>query len=163
MARAYTVPLLKNGPKQNISRLCAWVEANLEKNLVLIGSSLGGYYAAYLAEKYDLPAVLINPAVRPFDLLESYIGSHKNYHTDDVHQVTNEHMDELRALFVAEPLHVDKLMILLQTGDETLDYRLALEKYNGSLCIVRIGGDHSYANYACDLPQIFDFLLSRIA
>jgi predicted esterase YcpF (UPF0227 family) len=106
---------------------------------------------------------LINPAVRPFELLESYIGSHKNYHTDDVHEVTKQHMHELQELFVDEPLHLDKLMVLVQSGDETLDYRLALEKYNNALCIVRIGGDHSYANYVSDLPQIFDFLLSRIA
>ena len=159
----YTLPLLRHGPSENIKQLSDWVESNRNKDLVLIGSSLGGYYAAYLAEKYNLPAALINPAVRPFDLLESYIGSHKNYHTDDVHEVTKEHMLELRELYVTEPAHLDKLMILLQTGDETLDYRLALEKYRRSLCIVRIGGDHSYANYVSDLPQIFDFLLSRIA
>lgn len=157
------MPLMRKGPGENMRELCAWVEANLDKDLVLIGSSLGGYYGAYLSEKYDLPAALINPAVRPFDLLESYIGSHKNYHTDDIHEVAPEHMDELRDLYVEEPTHIDKLMILVQTGDETLDYSLALEKYSRSLCIVRMGGDHSYANYVSDLPQIFDFLLSRIA
>ena len=163
MTGSYTLPMLRHGPRENIEGLCSWIEGNSQKDLVLIGSSLGGYYAAYLSEKYGLPAALINPAVRPFDLLESHIGSHKNYHTDELHEVTLAHMDELRALYVSDPAHADNLMILLQTGDETLDYRLALEKYNRSLCIVRIGGDHSYANYVSDLPQIFDFLLSRIA
>ncbi len=163
MTGSYTLPFMRGGPRQSINELCTWVEANSDKDLIIIGSSLGGYYAAYLSEKYALPAALINPAVRPFDLLESRIGSHKNYHTEESHEVTEDHMDELRELFVDEPQHIDKLMILVQTGDETLDYRLALEKYNRSLCIARIGGDHSYANYACDLPQIFDFLLSRIA
>jgi hypothetical protein len=163
MQGGYTLPMLRSGPRDNIKDLCSWVDANLDKDLVLIGSSLGGYYAAYLSERYNLPAALINPAVRPFDLLEGYIGSHKNYHTEDIHEVTKQHMTELRALYVNAPLHLDKLMILVQTGDETLDYRLALEKYNSALCVVRIGGDHSYANYVSDLPQIFDFLLSRIA
>ncbi len=160
---AYTLPFLRSSPTENIRQLCTWIEENTAIDVMLIGSSLGGYYAAYLSEKYNLPAVLINPAVRPFELLQEYVGVHKNYHSDDLYEVKPEHIVQLQDLYIETPQHADKLMILVQTGDETLDYKLALEKYNQSLCIVRLGGDHSYANYVSDLPQIFDFLLSRIS
>ena len=61
---------------------------------MLIGSSLGGFYATFLSEEYDLPAVLINPAVRPFDSRESLLGEHRNYYSDTIHSVTEDHLDE---------------------------------------------------------------------
>ncbi len=127
-----------------------------------MGSSLGGYYATFLAEEYGFPAVLINPAVRPFEFWRTHIGEHKNYYSDDVHIVTEEHIQELKDLEVINLTTPDNFMVLVQTGDETLDYRQAVEKFNSSHCIVRENGNHSYENFASELPAIFDFLLSRI-
>lgn len=159
---AYTFPTMSNGPAQTIAELCEIVEQLDGKHLMLMGSSLGGYYATYLAEKYGLPAVLINPAVKPYELWESHIGEHRNYYSDEVHTVTREHIGELLKIDV-EPLSVpENFWVLVQTGDETLDYRQALEKFSPDHCLVRQGGNHSFENYEAELPQIFEFLLSRI-
>ena len=71
-----------------MAELMALVDTLPVGRLGLIGSSLGGFYATYLAEKFNLPAVLINPAVGPFDRLESYLGDHQNYYTNHIHSVT---------------------------------------------------------------------------
>lgn len=159
---SYTVPEMPEGPEQTINSLCAWIDSNSDKDIVLMGSSLGGFYASYLAEKYALPAAIINPAVRPFELWRSHLGVHKNFYTDTLHEVTEIHVEELRKLYVKELSHPENYLVLVQTGDETLDYRQAVDKYRKSKCIVREGGNHSFENYIAELPAIFDFLLSRI-
>ncbi len=155
------VPYLSGSPAQSMAQLEELI-AGREDQLVLLGSSLGGYYATWLSEKHDAPAVLINPAVRPFELWQEHLGEHKNYYTDDVHVVTPEHIEEIRSLHCAELSRPGNFMVLLQTGDETLDYRLAAEKFAQSNLVIRQGGNHSYVNYEAELPAIFDFLLSRI-
>lgn len=128
-----------------------------------MGSSLGGYYATYLSEEYGIPAVLINPAVRPFEHWEDHIGEHKYYYSDEIHVVTENHIEELKQLEKSPLKMPDNFMVLVQTGDETLDYRHAIEKFSASRCIVRENGNHSYENYSVELPAIFEFLLSRIS
>jgi len=155
-------PSLGSGPAETIAQLQSIVEAHGREKLVLMGSSLGGFYATYLSEFYQAPAVLINPAVRPFEHWEKHIGEHKNYYSDEVHVVTKSHINELRNLFVNELTNPDNIMALVQTGDETLDYRLAVEKFEKAHCLVREGGNHSYEDYESELPMIFEFLLSRI-
>ena len=76
---------MKNGPAQTIRELRAVIDARDDFEIKLIGSSLGGFYATFLSEEYDLPAVLINPAVRPFRFLETIIGEHRNYYSDTIH------------------------------------------------------------------------------
>lgn len=156
------IPQMRHGPSQTMVELRVIIEAQNFATLVLIGSSLGGYYATYLAEEYGLPAALINPAVRPFELWQQHLGQHRNYHTDEIHTVTKKHIEELRELDRSELQYPKNIMLLLQTGDEVLDYTQALEKFNSSLSIVRENGNHSYENYADDLPAIFDFLLGRL-
>ena len=129
---------------------------------MLMGSSLGGYYATCLAEEYDLPAVLINPAVRPFEFWQTHVGEHRNYHTDEIHRVTEDHIDELRQLDKSPLSRPENFRVYLQTGDETLDYRQAVSKFGEAHCIVRENGNHSFENYVSELPAMFDFLLSRI-
>lgn len=163
MADSISVPQMQFGPADTIKQLSQIVEAQHENSVVLIGSSLGGYYATYLANQYDLPAALVNPAVRPFELWQDHLGEHKNYYSDEIHVVTKTHIEELRQLDTPQLANPQDLLVLLQTGDETLDYRRALEKYGPSRCIVRENGNHSYENYSFELPAIFDFLISRIS
>lgn len=159
---AYTFPMMRNGPAQTIDELCQLIEGKDTDDIVLMGSSLGGFYATYLSQKYGLPAVLINPAVRPFELWEKHIGEHRNYYTDEVHTVSREHIDELQQIDVKTLEQPENFLVLVQTGDETLDYTQAVEKFTATNCIVREGGNHSYENYLAELPLIFEFLLSRI-
>ena len=156
------VPRLSGGPAEIIAMINSLLEAQDKGKLMFIGSSLGGFYATYLAEIYQAPAVLINPAVRPFEHWEKYVGEHKSHYSDDFHVVTKSHIDELRNLFIKELTKPDNIMALIQSGDETLDYRLAVEKFKKAHCIVRENGNHNYENYMAELPMIFEFLLSRI-
>ncbi|MFK7864689.1 MAG: YqiA/YcfP family alpha/beta fold hydrolase [Pseudohongiellaceae bacterium] len=162
LSDAYTFPMMSGGPAETIAELCVLIDQLQDKNIVLMGSSLGGYYATYLAERFGLPAVLINPAVKPYELWEKHIGEHKNYYTDAIHTVTHEHIDELLEIDVESPSRLDDFLVLVQTGDETLDYRQAVEKFSPSRCWVREGGNHSFENYQAELPQILEYLLSRI-
>jgi predicted esterase YcpF (UPF0227 family) len=130
---------------------------------MLIGSSLGGYYATYLANHYGLRAALINPAVRPYLLLRDYLGEQRNYHTGAVHEVTEAQMQELLDIEVKELAAPENFLVMLQTGDETLDYREAATKYAESRLKIHEGGDHSYQGFDDELPQLFAFLLSRTA
>ena len=155
------IPYMSGSPAETIAQLETLI-AGADGSLCLLGSSLGGYYATWLAEKYDAPAVLINPAVRPFELWQDHIGEHRNYYSEDVHVVTEDHIAEIRQLHCEELKHPENFMVLLQTGDETLDYRLAAEKFAASELLVRQGGNHSYVDYEAELPAIFDYLLSRI-
>ena len=157
------VPRLSGGPAEIIAMINSLLEAQDKGKLMFIGSSLGGFYATYLAEIYQAPAILINPAVRPFEYWEKHVGEHKSHYSDDVHVVTKSHIDELRNLFIKELTKPDNIMALIQSGDETLDYRFAVEKFQKAHCIVRENGNHSYENYMAELPMIFEFLLSRIS
>ena len=122
----------------------------------LVGSSLGGYYAAWLAEKYGLRAVLVNPAVMAPELLAGLVGKHSNFHTGESFDFTNEHVAQLRLLETPQ-VTAERYLLLVETGDEVLDHRQALARYAGSRQIVIEGGDHSFLSFPRLLPQIVEF------
>ena len=159
------IPALTEGPAATIAALRERLEAGIARTggAVLIGSSLGGYYASYLANHYGLRAALINPAVRPYLLLRDYLGEQRNYHTGAVHEVTEEQMQELLDIEVETLATPENFRVMLQTGDETLDYTVAATKYAESSLHIHQGGDHSYQGFDNELPQLFAFLLSRTA
>ena len=157
------IPQMRHGPAQTASEIQQLIDVHSNRKIVLMGSSLGGFYSSYFSEKHDIPAVLINPAVRPFDLWDSHLGEHKNYYTDETHLVTEEHIQELLDLDVSPIEKPQNFMVLVQTGDETLDYRQAVEKFAESNCVIRQNGSHSYENFEEELPLIFEFFLSRIS
>ena len=154
-----TVPKMSSGPADTIKQLQALIESHQQDQLVLIGSSLGGYYATYLSEYYGIPAVLINPAVRPYDLWETHLGEHRNYYSNEIHTIGREDIQELKELDVLQLKSPANFMLLVQTGDEVLDYRQAVDKFSSSECIIRENGSHSYENFSAELPAIFKFLL----
>lgn len=123
-------------------------------NIVIIGSSLGGYYATYLAATSKYKAALINPAVRPFDLFANYLGPNKHYYTGIVHELTMEHIEQLQALNCAQIKEPEQLFLLLQTGDETLDYRQAARLYQHCPSWLEGGGTHSFERFIERMPMI---------
>ena len=152
------VPTLTDRPALAIASVAQWVERHANPAaLTFVGSSLGGYYATYLAERYDARAVLINPAVRPYDDLQSWRGVQTNLHTGAEFEVANAHFDELRALRVARITRPERYFLLVETGDEVLDYREAVVFYGGAWQYVRGGGDHSFTDFAAQLPAILRF------
>jgi predicted esterase YcpF (UPF0227 family) len=122
----------------------------------LVGSSLGGYYATWLVEKFALRAVLLNPAVRPYELLDGYIGRQKNYHTGEEYDFTALHVAELRALEI-DAITPGRYLLLAATGDAVLDYHCAVERYRGARQIVIEGSDHSLSNFADYIDPVLEF------
>ncbi|WDE01779.1 esterase YqiA [Thalassomonas actiniarum] len=123
---------------------------------LLIGSSLGGYFAHYLAEKYALPAVLINPAVKPYQLLKEYPSEQTNPYTGEVYWIGTGEIDALKALESNISLK-NNYLVMLQTGDEVLNYRQAAAKYQDCHLHIHNGGDHSFVGYQDTLPDIMQF------
>ena len=158
----FVCPQLATSPNEAISQLEHIIESSNSNCWFLIGSSLGGYFSTYLASKYKFPAVLINPAIKPFDLLEDYIGEQKNPYTNIAYQVTAQHMVDLKAMEQGAPRFDDEqknnYLVMVQTGDEVLDYQQAAEKFQHCRLIVEQGGDHSFIGFDKKLPMITDFL-----
>lgn len=155
----FIAPQLPDFPSDAINTLSQCIEQHIKSTrIALIGSSLGGFYAAWLARKYALKAVLVNPAVNPDELLIDYLGKNINYHTGEEYVFTHEHIHQLTLLNVEHLKNPQKLMVMLQTGDEVLDYRLAKIKYSDTNLIIESGGDHSFQNFEQHCENIVQFL-----
>lgn len=122
----------------------------------VVGSSLGGYYATWLAEQYDLKAVLINPAVLAPLSLSVYVGTQTHFHSGESFEFTTDHVDALRQLEVAR-LTPSRYLLLLEKGDEVLDWALAARRYAGCQQVILEGGDHSFTRFADYLPTVLGF------
>ena len=123
----------------------------------LVGSSLGGYYATHLAERHGLKALLVNPAVSPHRMFDGYLGTQKNLYTDETWELTQDHVTALAELEVPAPQDAGRYQVWLQTGDETLDYRLAQQYYRACALRIQAGGDHGYQGFAQQLPALLCF------
>ena len=136
------------------------VTARLPDSVAVIGSSMGGFFATCLAEQYSLKAVLVNPAVSPHRGLQSWLGENTNYHTGEKWLFEGQHIDEYRRLDPPEINNKNNYLVLLQSGDEVLDYRDAQQRYSGCKIILESGGDHSFIDYHQHLKIIHQFLVS---
>ena len=154
------IPFLQEGPQATIDSLEQQLEGR--EKIAIIGSSLGGFYASVLAERFRAPAVLINPAIDPWKYWPDHIGEHRNYHTGQIHEVTQQHVEELRRLSPASIADAENYLVFLQRHDEVLDATVALSRFGEERCVVRENGDHAYTGFDLELPAAFDFLLSRI-
>ena len=156
------VPDLGHAPAEAIAKVLALVDAhrNEHDTLAFIGSSLGGYYATHLAERLGARAVLVNPAVRPYDDLAPYKGTQVNMYSGERFEVTDAHFAELRALAVARITRPARYFPLVQSGDEVLDWRAAVEHYGGAWQYVQGGGDHAFQGFEAQIPAIVRFATS---
>ena len=132
------------------------IQPLVKKGVTFIGSSLGGFYATYLAEKHGAKAVLINPAIDPHVGLRAYLGPQKNLHTGEPYELTEAHLREWERLYVPR-ITPSRYLLIVETGDEVLDYRKAVERYAGCEQIVVQGGDHSLQSFPKHLPRILEF------
>ena len=128
----------------------------LDAGTCFLGSSLGGFYATYLAEKHGARAVLINPAIEPHVGLRAFLGPQKNLHTGEPYELTQAHLREWEKLYVPR-ITPQRYLLLVETGDEVLDYRHAVARYAGAEQVVVHGGDHSLQSFPRHLPRILEF------
>jgi predicted esterase YcpF (UPF0227 family) len=152
------VPDLPHRPAAAIAQVDAWVEQYADaRMLTLVGSSLGGYYATHLAERYGARAAMINPAIRPYEDLRPYVGTQTNMYSGATFDVTPAHFDELAALRIDRITTPSRYLLLVQTGDEILDWRHAIAFYAGAWQYVEGGGDHAFQRFDAQIPAVLRF------
>jgi predicted esterase YcpF (UPF0227 family) len=154
MAAQFLCPQLSPVPDEAVASVSRLIE-QADGPVTLIGSSLGGHYANYLAEKYDLKAVLINPATVDCLDLAKFVGDHANFNTGEKFTFTAEHAEQLKAQ-VTKP-SVERYWLLLERGDEVLDYRQAVSFYSGARQLIFDGGNHSFSRFPEVLSDIVRF------
>ena len=154
----FCCPQLSPYASEAMDTLKALVEDYLPEPVYLVGSSMGGFFATCLVEQYNLPAVLINPAVNPSSGLHSWLGENRNFITGERWFFEPQHIEQYRDLNPQQIKCQKNYKILLQTGDEVLDYRHAQERYKGCAIETEVGGDHSFVDYQQHIPAILKFL-----
>ena len=145
---------LESHPKEAIQQLSNYIENNkVQRKVHLIGSSLGGYYATFLSEKYNLKAAMINPAVWAYKIFKNDMGANENLNTGEKYFIDDLWVQSLQDIFI-ESITGKNYLVLLQTGDQTLNYKFAKQYFEGSNVIIDEGGSHSFENLELKIPEM---------
>lgn len=160
------IPDLPVFPSDIVWCLQGYLKKSLgQRDIYIIGSSLGGFLGAWLqswlldhGHRQQVRLVLINPAVVPHERFEEFLGPQKNFHTGEDWVMTEEHVEQLLRLEVDPPVSPENTLLMVQAGDEVLDYRIAVEKYQKCRTIVQPGGSHFFDHFEKMLPEVFNFL-----
>mgnify|MGYP000120542110 CR=1 FL=1 len=153
-------PQLAVYPEAAIAQVETCCRDNASDVIGVVGSSLGGYLATYLHNRLLLPIVVINPAVKPFELLADYIGPQIQPITEQAYELTEAHMEQLKSIYSPELEKPERVWLLQQEGDEVLDYRQAVAHYQNCKVALEPKGNHSFVGFDRFGTAIIDFLLS---
>lgn len=131
------------------------------EDVYLVGTSLGGYYATYLSEYFNIPAVLINPAVNPTKTLRklTLLGG-VNHYDKSRFTWSLDYLEQLKQ-FDIKNVSYKNYMLLLQKGDKVLDYKEAVEKFRDSKIIIEDGGTHRFENIENHIESMIDFFIDE--
>jgi predicted esterase YcpF (UPF0227 family) len=149
-------PQLPASPKLAMALALSLVDGIPAAELSIIGSSLGGFYATWLAERIGCRAVLVNPAVVPQLDLDKHVGVTTQFHSDQPFEFKREYIAELHTLEVPQISQPERYFLLAATGDEVLDYRDMVAHYAGARQHVIEGSDHAVSEF----PQYVDEVLA---
>lgn len=155
-ARELVCPQLPASPKAAMDLVLTLVDRYADR-LAIVGSSLGGFYATWLAERFGCRAVVINPAVDPLKNLEKHVGVTTAFHSDEPFEFKREYIDELAALKVERITRPERYFLLAATGDEVLDYRDMVAHYAGAHQHIIEGSDHAIPEFAQYVDEVLDF------
>jgi len=123
--------------------------------IYLVGSSLGGFYATWLADKFQCKAVVINPAINAPELLQAYLGEHINPYTGNRYTLCNKQSAALSSVRLEKIKQPQYYWAFLQMSDEVLDAQIASRFYYSCRCLIEPGGDHTFEDFKRYLPAIF--------
>ena len=151
---ALRVPKLHHRPSVAIEEVLETCAGVAGADLTFVGSSLGGFYATVAAERLGCRATLRNPAGHPHRHFARYLGPHRNLYTGEEFVLDEAHVADLAALDPPSITRPERYWLFVETGDEVLDYREAVEYYAGALHEVVQGGDHSLASFPQRIPEI---------
>ncbi|WP_366882596.1 YqiA/YcfP family alpha/beta fold hydrolase [Sulfuricurvum sp.] len=154
----FIAPSLSTIPDLAIQTLEELIESfQMTENVSLVGSSLGGYYAMSLSYKYNLPCVLINPAIYPYKTLSRALGFPPNFYDQSTYEWNISHLEMLKKHEVKE-YSGENALLMVQTADEVLDYTEAVEKLSRAQMIIEEGGDHGFQGIERHFQTIIEFL-----
>ena len=151
------IPDLDNNFKMAVSQIHKLIKS-AKHPVVFIGSSLGGYYAAYFSTKLKTKSVLINPAIPPLGDFEMYLGENENYSTGEKFIITPEDIRYIRKMSYKKYSNAENTYVLLESGDEVLNYKETAKYFSGSYLDVIYGGSHSYESLDEKLKNIVNFI-----
>ena len=159
----FLVPSLSDRPVDAIPQLHSLIENLLQRGqaIRLIGSSLGGFYATWLAQCYGFKSVLINPAIRPHALMEKYRGENVNPYSQARFALDATDIQILQQYDQASITRPDHFQVLLQMADEVLDAREASAKFHACQCFISAGGNHQFQHFEQYLLLIMPWLLAK--
>ena len=130
------------------------------QELIIIGSSLGGYYAHVLAEQWQCRAIVLNPAVHAARDLNTQVGTHTMYHSNQPFVFLAEYVDELAAMQTQALLQPERYFLLASRDDEVLNYQEMLDFYQGSQGLLLFGSDHGISDFELYLAPVLHFINS---
>jgi predicted esterase YcpF (UPF0227 family) len=152
-------PMLAASPKQAMAEVLQSISQWPKASMAVVGSSLGGFYATWLAEQIGCRAVLLNPAVRPARDLRPHLGEHALWHDSSQHfALEPEFIDELQAMELDHINHPDRYFAVIAKGDEVLDWKEMTGHYLGASVKLLPEGDHALSDYEQHLDEIMEFL-----
>jgi len=151
------IPDLDNHFKTAIEQIENLIKNN-PKPISFIGSSLGGYYAAYFASINNSKAILINPAIPPLDGFDKYLGKNENYSTGEKFNINKQDIEYLRSISFQQYINSDNTLVLLESGDDVLNYIETTNYFLSSYIDINFGGSHSYDTFEDKLDKICSFL-----
>lgn len=132
------------------------------QTMAVAGSSLGGFYATWVAERTGCKAVLLNPAVDPARDLVAYIGEQTHWHApEESFYFKSEYVQELRDLACGPLQSPDQYFCIIAKGDEVLDWREMHARYRQCKMLLLARGDHAIGDYARHLPVVMAHLLGN--
>jgi predicted esterase YcpF (UPF0227 family) len=153
-------PHLPASPREAAALMRTLTDRYPADRLAIVGSSLGGYYATWLAEQRGCRAVLLNPAVDPLKDLDQHVGVTTEFHSDQPFEFRREYIDELRALKVDAITRPERYYLVAATGDEVLDYRDMVRHYAGARQLVLEGSDHAISEFETIVDDVLAFALA---
>ena len=158
LADQFFMPQLPSSPAQAIELCTDIITKNHDKShpLTIIGSSLGGYYATYLAEQHDCRAALINPATFAARDLSTQLGLLRYFYDDRPFEFTLENLHELQALFQPK-ITPERYFLLIGDRDEVLDWQEISKRYEGAKQIIVSGADHSFSCFGDYIDEVLVF------
>lgn len=160
---AFTSPCLPDHPQEAVTLLDDLIQQQSRHydRIGLIGHSLGGYYATYLASRHHLKAVLVNPVVRGYDIMCEFYGEVHNPHSGRDFVIGEADIDYLFRIYLDTLPDTSLFLVLLQLADDIVDPSSAQTYYQGCEVIVEAGGSHDFDGLVRHGNRIINFLLDE--
>lgn len=124
----------------------------------IIGASMGGYYATWLSQCFMIPAVVVNPLVKPAEVLIEHLGDEYQTRSGEIITLSHEHLDDFQVMQIPKIESPDLIWLLAQSGDEVLPYQQAVEYYATCKQTIETGGNHSFAGFERFIPEMIKFV-----